>query len=133
MRPRYRSPRSAEKLLAAFNKNKAVFTKAYRNWKVSGANDKDRIGDFLATTRGTGAITEDGKRALITFHALRCGTPEADADLLDFTMNTMADGVGYDDKDVKENEGRCLAAGLVASESGRRQPSCTRPSKATTF
>ncbi len=34
------------------------------------------------------------------FYALRCGTPDADNDLLDFTLKTCAQGVAYKDVDA---------------------------------
>ncbi len=93
--------RSGEKLLAVFNKNKAVFTKAYRNWTVSGQNNTDNITDFVTSRRSNGTPNEEGKRALMTFFALRCGTPEADVDPLDFTIKLAPEGVAYDDDDAE--------------------------------
>eukprot|EP00171_Calliarthron_tuberculosum_P022751 IDg22751t1 len=38
----------------------------------------------------------------MTFFALRCGTPKADVDLLDFTMKLALEGVAYDDDDAED-------------------------------
>lgn len=91
---------SGEKLLSAYNNSKAVFTKYYRYKTVSGSNDIDKIGDFVSTLRTTIDLSEEGRRALIMFYALRCGTPDADKYLLDFTLKTCAQGVAYDDDDA---------------------------------
>eukprot|EP00171_Calliarthron_tuberculosum_P015036 IDg15036t1 len=63
-------------------------------------HDTDRISDFVDTIRGTGEFTEEAKRFLITFYALRCGTPDVDTDLLNFTLKTIPRDVRYDDNEV---------------------------------
>lgn len=110
--------RSGLKLLSAYNKTKSVFTKAYRDWTVSGSNDTDKIGDFVSTQRASGEPSEEGKRALLMFYALKCGTPEEDADLLEFTLKTCARGVAYDDDEQTLQENRRRQAG---GSSRRRQ------------
>lgn len=94
--------RSMEKLLAVFNKNKAVFTKLYRNWTVSGQYNTDTVGDIISSRRSDGSPREEGKRALMTFFALKCGTPGADVDFLEFSMKLAPAGVAYDDHDVDD-------------------------------
>lgn len=91
--------RFGEKLLDVFNKNKAIFTNMYKNWTASGSNDTDFIGDFVSLRRSSGEPNEEARRALITFFALLCGTPDADTDLLDFTLKTAPGGVAYNDDD----------------------------------
>lgn len=100
--------RRREKLLNVFKKNKTLYTKMYRSWTVSGSNDADCNGDFVNVWRTSGAPTEDARRPLITFHALRRSTPDADTDLLGFTMKTVPGGVSYDDNYGDENAERRL-------------------------
>jgi hypothetical protein len=52
---------------------------------------------FFREVRSRTEISTEGKRALLLFVALKCGTSEADA--LNFTQKLAPDGVGFDDMD----------------------------------
>ncbi len=114
-------------MLSAYKKSKAVFTKAYRNWTLSGSNDADKIGDFVSPQRTAGEPNEEGRRALLIFYALRCGTPDTDNDLLDFTLKTCAQGVAYDDEDAGAHTDPRQTTGVEARGVGSASRTQRRP------
>ena len=120
--------RSGAKLLTVFNRSKAAFTKAYNNWRLSGCNNTDLIGDFVSTNAQNQSISEEGRRTMILFFALQCGTPQEDVELIEFTKKTAHRAVSYDDGQddaaqirrggVSRKRSRLAEAELVALQEG---------------
>jgi hypothetical protein len=94
-----RAHREGEKLKSIFFKSRGLFTKSYGKWSLSGQNDPERFADFLPRGPRSTEISTEGKRALLLFVALKCGTSEEDTDALNFTKKLAPDGVGFDDMD----------------------------------
>jgi hypothetical protein len=94
-----RAIREGEKLKSIFFKSRGVFTKVYQKWSLSGQNDPERFESFLPRGPRSSEISAEGKRALILFIAMKCGTPDEDVDALDFTKKLAPDGIGFDDLD----------------------------------
>lgn len=78
---------------------RSLFTKAYHNFSVSGQNDGEasQFCNFVPRAPGSTQIARKSKLLCILFYALRCGTPEEDTDILNFTMKLAPHEMGYDD------------------------------------
>jgi hypothetical protein len=95
--------RAGEKLKFMFFKARGAFTSTYSKWSVSGQNDPEKFVDYLLILPRSTEISVEGKKALVLFVSMRCGTPEEDTDILNFTKKTCPQGVGYDDLDTSES------------------------------
>jgi hypothetical protein len=71
---------------------------------LSGQMDPETFVDFLPTAPRSTDISAEGKRAQILFIALRCGTPDEDADALNFSKKTAPKGVAYDDLNLSSSD-----------------------------
>jgi hypothetical protein len=57
----------------------------------------DSFKDLLPSSgRSSTEISQDGKRAVILFQALRCGTSQEDSEALSYTIKLAPEGVGYE-------------------------------------
>jgi hypothetical protein len=95
--------RAGEKLKFMCFKSRGVFTSTYSKWSVSGQNYPENFVDYLPTLPRSTEISVEGKKALVLFVSMRCGIPEEDTDVLNFTKKTCPPGVGYDDLDTNES------------------------------
>jgi hypothetical protein len=93
-----------ETLKSIFVKSRGVFTKLYQKWSLSGQNDPERFESFLPRGPRLSEISAEGKRALIPFIALKCGTPDEDVDAFELTKKLAPDGIGFDDLDCGSSQ-----------------------------
>jgi hypothetical protein len=88
--------RSGEKLKGLLLRSKKVFSTAYRRGELSGQMDPecDSFKDFFPCAgRSSTELSQEGKRAVLLFQALRCGTTQEDGETLSFTIKLAPDGV----------------------------------------
>ncbi len=95
------APRGGAWLKDRFFAVRALFTKAYARWTVSGQNNPEvgAFQNFVAPAPNSTTMSLQGKFTCIMFHALGCGTKEEDTEVLNFTCKLAPEGVGYDDDD----------------------------------
>ena len=97
------SYRSGDNLKDVIYKSKRAFTISHQSWSVSGQNDVERIIDFVQKEpQGTGPSVE-GKKVLILFTAMRCGTEYEDTDALNFLRKISPYALGHDSMFLSAN------------------------------
>eukprot|EP00171_Calliarthron_tuberculosum_P005085 IDg5085t1 len=123
-------PRGGAWLKDRFFAVRALFTKSYARWTVSGQNNPEAgvFQNFVAPSPNSTTMSVQGKFTCIMFHALGCGTKEEDTEVLNFTCKLAPHGVGYDDDDEDSMRGGRMRAKRKAqdallAESERRSKS----------
>jgi hypothetical protein len=84
-------PRTGEDLRLNFFRVRSLFSESHRRWSLSGQMDPEAFPKVF-TARPGGRTSNDGRKAMILFRALRCGEPGEDTEALNFTNKIAQEG-----------------------------------------
>ena len=90
-----------------------------KNYEASGQNDPDNFAHFIPRTPSTRELSSAGKRCIVLFVAMKCGTPEEDQDALELTKKDAAPGMGWDEGNV--GIGRQVSGSTLNRRSRRKR------------
>jgi hypothetical protein len=120
--------RKGEFLKAQFYAVKSHFTVAYRKWHLSGQLQSEAASflPFLPCRRGTSELSNQGKRIMIVFVALKCGTMYEDVDMLNMTLKMANEGRRYD-VGTEDGNGEVVSAITDRTRAKRRSSKRATP------